>query len=79
MAKKSNDELRTERQIDKLEWENAKELGLEGGLADTGGKLNAGKASKADSGIMRELVKEGERRLAKEGDRKAKLNLRDKL
>ncbi|SMB99872.1 Small, acid-soluble spore protein, alpha/beta type [Thermanaeromonas toyohensis ToBE] len=76
--KKDNDRLRTERQLDKLKWETAKELGLEDDLANAGEELTVREAGKIGGNMVRKLVKAGERALAEEGDRKARLNLQDR-
>jgi len=76
--KKNNDALRTEDQLDRLKWETAKELGLEDDLANAGEELTVREAGKIGGNMVRKLVKAGEKALAKEGDRKARLNLQDK-
>ncbi|MCS5697333.1 MULTISPECIES: alpha/beta-type small acid-soluble spore protein [Desulfofundulus] len=75
--KKDNDKLRTERQLDRLKWETAKELGLEDDLANAGDELTVREAGKIGGNMVRKLVKAGEEALAEEGDRKALLNLKD--
>lgn len=75
--KKDNDKLRTERQLDRLKWETAKELGLEDDLANAGDELTVREAGKIGGNMVRKLVKAGEEALAEEGDRKARLNLPD--
>lgn len=75
--KKDNDRLRTERQLDRLKWETAKELGLEDDLANPGEELTVREAGKIGGNMVRKLVKAGEEALAEEGDRKARLNLQD--
>ncbi|MBE3572225.1 MAG: small, acid-soluble spore protein, alpha/beta type [Moorella humiferrea] len=77
--KKDNDQLRTERQLDKLKWETAKELGLDDDLDDAGDELTTREAGKIGGNMVRKLVKAGEKALAEEGDRKARLNLKDDL
>lgn len=77
--KKDNDQLRTERQLDKLKWETAKELGLDDDLANAGDELTTREAGKIGGNMVRKLVKAGEKALAEEGDRKARLNLKDDL
>ncbi|SHI35436.1 alpha/beta-type small acid-soluble spore protein [Desulfofundulus thermosubterraneus] len=77
--KKDNDKLRTERQLDRLKWETAKELGLEDDLANAGDELTVREAGKIGGNMVRKLVKAGEKALAEEGDRKARLNLQDDL
>ncbi|WP_258359155.1 alpha/beta-type small acid-soluble spore protein [Moorella sulfitireducens (nom. illeg.)] len=77
--KKDNDRLRTERQLDKLKWETAKELGLEDDLGNAGDELTTGEAGKIGGNMVRKLVKAGEKALAEEGERKARLNLQDEL
>ncbi|PRR74751.1 alpha/beta-type small acid-soluble spore protein [Neomoorella humiferrea] len=77
--KKDNDQLRTERQLDKLKWETAKELGLDDDLANAGNELTTREAGKIGGNMVRKLVKSGEKALAEEGDRKARLNLKDDL
>ncbi|CEP66247.1 Small acid-soluble spore protein,alpha/beta-type [Moorella glycerini] len=77
--KKDNDRLRTERQLDKLKWETAKELGLDDDLASAGDELTTREAGKIGGNMVRKLVKAGEKALAGEGDRKARLNLQDDL
>ncbi|WP_338823238.1 hypothetical protein MHOCP_14570 [Moorella humiferrea] len=77
--KKDNDRLRTERQLDKLKWETTKELGLEDDLANAGEELTTREAGKIGGNMVRKLVKAGEKALAEEGDRKARLNLEDDL
>jgi len=74
--KKDNDKLRTERQLDRLKWETAKELGLEDDLANAGDELTVREAGKIGGNMVRKLVKAGEEALAEEGDRKALLNLK---
>lgn len=75
--KKDNDKLRTERQLDRLKWETAKELGLEDDLANAGDELTVREAGKIGGNMVRKLVKAEEEALAEEGDRKALLNLKD--
>ncbi|MDQ0287133.1 hypothetical protein J2Z49_002252 [Desulfofundulus luciae] len=75
--KKDNDKLRTERQLDRLKWETARELGLEDDLANAGDELTVREAGKIGGNMVRKLVKAGEEALAEEGDRKARLNLQD--
>ncbi|MGB9804178.1 small, acid-soluble spore protein, alpha/beta type [Desulfofundulus sp.] len=75
--KKDNDRLRTERQLDRLKWETARELGLEDDLANAGDELTVREAGKIGGNMVRKLVKAGEEALAEEGDRKARLNLQD--
>ncbi|NHM27248.1 alpha/beta-type small acid-soluble spore protein [Desulfofundulus sp. TPOSR] len=75
--KKDNDKLRTERQLDRLKWETAKELGLEDDLANAGDELTVREAGKIGGNMVRKLVKAGEEALAEEGDRKARMNLQD--
>ncbi|WP_406676274.1 small, acid-soluble spore protein, alpha/beta type [Neomoorella carbonis] len=77
--KKDNDRLRTERQLDKLKWETAKELGLDDDLANAGEELTTREAGKIGGNMVRKLVKAGEKALAVEGDRKTRLNLQDEL
>ncbi|KYH32940.1 alpha/beta-type small acid-soluble spore protein [Neomoorella mulderi] len=77
--KKDNDRLRTERQLEKLKWETAKELGLDDDLANPGDELTTREAGKIGGNMVRKLVKAGEKALAGEGDRKARLNLQDEL
>lgn len=77
--KKDNDQLRTERQLDKLKWETAKELGLDDDLANAGDELTTWEAGKIGGNMVRKLVKAGEKALAEEGNRKARLNLKDDL
>lgn len=77
--KKDNDQLRTERQLDSLKWETAKELGLDDDLANAGDELTTREAGKIGGNMVRKLVKAGEEALAEEGERKARLNLKDDL
>lgn len=76
--KKDNDELRTKNELDQLKYETAKELGLENDLSDPD-ELTVREAGKIGGNMTKKLVKAGERALAKEGDRKARLNLEDDL
>jgi hypothetical protein len=75
--KKDNDKLRTDRQLDRLKWETARELGLEDDLANAGDELTVREAGKIGGNMVRKLVKAGEEVLAEEGDRKARMNLQD--
>ncbi|MGB9662082.1 MAG: small, acid-soluble spore protein, alpha/beta type [Moorellaceae bacterium] len=76
--KKNNDQLRTESHLDRLKWETAKELGLDDDLAHAGEELTVREAGKIGGHMVRKLVKAGEKALAEEGDRKARLNLEDR-
>lgn len=76
--KKDNDQLRTKNQMDQLKYETAKELGLENDLSDPD-ELSVREAGKIGGNMTKKLVKAGERALADEGDRKARLNLKDDL
>lgn len=71
--------MRSERQLDHLKWETAKELGLDDDLANPGDELTAREAGKIGGNMVRKLVKAGEKAMAEEGDRKARLNLHDDL
>jgi len=75
--KKDNDRLRTQRQLDKLKWETANELGLKDDLSTLGNALTLGDADKIGGNTTKKLVKAGERAIAEEGDRKARLNLKE--
>jgi len=75
--KKNNDKLRTKKQLDKLKWETAKELGLEDDLSNPGEELTTREAGKIGGNMVRKLVKEGEKALEEEGDYKARKNLKD--
>ncbi len=75
--KKNNDNLRTNRQLDRLKWETARELGLEEDLSIGGDELSVREAGKIGGNMTRKLVKKGEEALAEEGDHKANLNLKD--
>lgn len=77
--KKDSDQLRTERQLDRLKWETAKELGLDDDLTNAGDELTVREAGKIGGNMVRKLVKAGEKDLAEEGNRKARLNLKDDL
>jgi len=73
--KKDNDALRTQNQMDKLKWETAKEFGLDDDLAGGGDQLTVREAGKIGGNMTKKLVQAGEKALAEEGDRKARLNL----
>ncbi|MGB9866962.1 MAG: small, acid-soluble spore protein, alpha/beta type [Bacillota bacterium] len=75
--KKDNDSLRTERQLDKLKWETAKQLGLDDDLSDPD-QLTVREAGKIGGNMVRKLVKQGERAIAAEGDRIAQANINDR-
>lgn len=75
--KKDNDILRTERQLDKLKWETAQQLGLDDDLADPD-RLSVREAGKIGGNMVRKLVKEGERAIARESGRIAQANIDDK-
>lgn len=77
MPKKDNDKMRTQNQMDKLKWETAKELGLEDDLSNPGDELTVRETGKIGGNMTKKLVKEGEKALEEEGDRKARLNLQD--
>ena len=64
--------------MDQLKYETAKELGLENDLSDPD-ELTVREAGKIGGNMTKKLVKSWERALAKEGDRKARLNLEDDL
>lgn len=70
--KKDNEKLRTRRQLDRLKWETAKELGLEEGAGPAGEELEPDNRRVQDE---KGAVKRGEEALAEEGKRKAELNL----
>jgi len=72
--KKSNDRLRTLRQLDRLKWETAEQLGLTDDLKDPD-KLSAVEAGKIGGQMVKKLVKKGERALAEDSARKAEKNL----
>ncbi|MTI85176.1 MAG: small acid-soluble spore protein [Firmicutes bacterium] len=69
--KKDNDKLRTVRLMDALNWETAKELGLE----ETG--VSLGKTVQEREGNFDEVVDRAEDAVVEEGDRKTRLNLKD--
>lgn len=75
--KKDNDILRTERQLDKLKWETAQQLGLDDDLTDPD-RLSVREAGKIGGNMVRKLVKEGERAIARESGRIAQANIDDK-
>lgn len=69
--KKDFDKMRTERQLDRLKWETAVELGLDDDLKDAD-ELSVREAGKIGGNMVRKLVKKGEKALAEEGARKAR-------
>lgn len=69
--KKDFDKMRSERQLDRLKWETAVELGLDDDLADAD-ELSVREAGKIGGNMVRKLVKKGEKALAEEGPRKAR-------
>ncbi|MEW5762256.1 MAG: small acid-soluble spore protein [Bacillota bacterium] len=75
--KKDNDELRTVRQLDALQWETAKELGLEDEITLAGAKLNPDNLGIKGRKARKRAVKPGEEALADEGVRKTELHLHD--
>ncbi|HAG06793.1 MAG: Small acid-soluble spore protein alpha/beta type [Clostridia bacterium 62_21] len=75
--KKDNDELRTARHLDTLQWETAKELGLEKDVTLAGEKLDPQNLGIKGSKARRQVVKLGEEALQDEGARKTELNLND--
>lgn len=72
--KKDSDRLRTARQLDRLKWETAEQLGLNDDLKDPD-SLSVREAGRIGGRMVRKLVKKGERALAKEGARKTEKNL----
>lgn len=72
--KKDNDKLRGERQLDRLKWETAEQLGLDDDLGDAD-ELSVREAGKIGGNMVRRLVKKGEAALEREGARKARKNL----
>ena len=74
--KKDNDKQRTEKQLDRLKWETAEQLGLDDDLADAD-ELSVREAGKVGGNMVRKLVKKGEAALEREGARKAKKNLEE--
>lgn len=68
--KKNNDKLRIRRHLDRLEWETAEELGLEGKHFGRYEGI-AGRERK----VEKFLVKKAETALVAEGRRKTELNL----
>lgn len=76
--KKENDQLRTERQLDYLKWETARELGQDD-LSNAENQLGLEEMGWTDSGETRSMVKAAEETLSKEGGRKAQRNLHDRL
>ncbi len=72
--KKNNDRLRTARQLDRLKWETAEQLGLNDDLRNPD-ELTVREAGKVGGQMTKKLVKQGERTLAKESARKAEKNL----
>jgi len=68
--KKDNDKLRTVRLMDALEWESAKEFGLEEGMPPESKKLQ-------EEGNLDEAADRVQDALIEEGDRKTYLNLKD--
>lgn len=75
--KKDNDELRTVRHLDALQWETAKELGLEEDITLAGKKLNPDALGIKGRKARRRAVKRGEQALQDEGARKTELHLHD--
>lgn len=71
--KKSNDRLRTLRQLDRLKWETAEQLGLTDDMKDPD-ELSVREAGKVGGQMVRKRAKEGERALARDGARKAEEN-----
>ncbi|OAT80440.1 spore protein alpha/beta [Desulfotomaculum copahuensis] len=76
--KKENDQLRTERQLDYLKWETARELGQDD-LSNAESQLGLEETGWTDSAETRSLSKEAEEALAEEGGHKAERNLHDRL
>lgn len=75
--KKDFDLLRTRRQLDKLKWETAKELGLEENPVGGGEAVSQREENNTAKNMLREQIEAGEQALAEEGERKAGLNLKD--
>ncbi|MDI7246258.1 MAG: small, acid-soluble spore protein, alpha/beta type [Bacillota bacterium] len=71
--KKNNDRLRTLRQVDRLKWETAEQLGLADDMKDAD-ELSVREAGKVGGQMVRKLVKKGEEAIAKESARKAERN-----
>ncbi|ABZ85327.1 hypothetical protein HM1_2798 [Heliomicrobium modesticaldum Ice1] len=74
--KKENDDLRTHRQIDRLQWETAKEMGANEPL-DNNVELGMARDG-LETYVRQQMVETAERALAEEGERKAALNEKDK-
>ncbi|MGE5574258.1 MAG: small, acid-soluble spore protein, alpha/beta type [Bacteroidota bacterium] len=72
--KKNNDRLRTLRQVDRLKWETAEQLGLVDDMKDAD-ELSVREAGKVGGQMVRKLVKKGEEAIAKENARKVERNL----
>ncbi|MGE5584995.1 MAG: small, acid-soluble spore protein, alpha/beta type [Bacillota bacterium] len=72
--KKNNDRLRTLRQVDRLKWETAEQLGLVDDMKDAD-ELSVREAGKVGGQMVRKLVKKGEEAIAKESARKVERNL----
>ena len=72
--KKEADRLRTQRAMDHLRWENAKELGM---TDETRGELSllSIRDNFQATGQVKDRLKAAEDELAREGARKAELNL----
>lgn len=75
--KKDNDDLRSRRQLEKLKWETAQQLGLDDDLKDPD-ELSVREAGKIGGNMVRKLIKKGEEAIAEEGGRIAQENIRDK-
>ncbi|MBC9783971.1 small acid-soluble spore protein [Heliobacterium chlorum] len=74
--KKGNDHLRTHRQISRLKWETAKEMGVNSPLDNS---VEVGlRRDGCETNLREQMVEFAEAALQEEGDRKARLNLQDK-
>ncbi|RJQ24895.1 MAG: alpha/beta-type small acid-soluble spore protein [Peptococcaceae bacterium] len=62
--KKDNSRLRSKRDLHRLKWETARELGLEEDLASPGDKLTVREAGKIGGGMVKKLVEAGGKNLA---------------
>lgn len=67
--KKNHDRLRTARQLDRLKWETAEQLGLDDNLKSPD-ELSVREAGKIGGQMTRKLVRKGEQSMSRESARK---------
>ena len=72
--KRNNDRLRTLRQLDRLKWETAEQLGLSDDMKDPD-ELSVREAGKVGGQMVKKLVKKGEEAIVEESAGKADKNL----